>query len=328
MIISPQSVNYLITDKKELDHKFFLKLAKIKGLDVSDLLRKNLSNYFSGKHKQSETTLNIIKNFFKLLVDNKQYSKKIDSVNLLDEIDLSTSKSQYKWIESIYSDFFNGANIENSFLRHEVNKTFEGLYEIITLKENGALDVEIEKELSINKLLPKIDYSDSLFLEIENKTNVFNLDLLLYYFACIDADREERDVSSIQVMFDCLLQDITNGKFQSSFALYISIIKLYNKKNEKITDKEIAELYDMDMRDFYFYKSGKRTLPPKTIALIIEQGHSIYFMALFWSKLIIPFSKNNDSRLKIINKINLYPKLLDIAKAEFCNFKRQKTGHD
>ncbi len=226
-------------------------------------------------------------------------------------------------------DFFKSAKIENSFLANEVNNTFKGLYELITLKEKGASSVKMEKELSRSKLLPKIDYSDSLYLEIDNRVNVFSLDLLLYYFACIAVDSEEIDATSIKVMFDYLLQEVTNttnGEFQSPFACYISIIKKHHK-NEKITDKEIAEIYGMDMRDFYFYKSGKRALPIKIIALIIEQGHMIYFMTLFLIKLITPFSKDIDSRLKIINKINFYPKLFEIAKAEFCDFEMKKTGH-
>jgi len=59
---------------------------------------------------------------------------------------------------------------------------------------------------------------------------------------------------------------------------------------------------------------------------MIEQGHTLYFMTLFWTKLITPFSEDIDSKLRIFNKIKLYSKIFDIAKAEFCNFERKKEG--
>lgn len=334
MIISLEAITYFLTGKQKIDSPLIMKLAKIKEIKISDSMRKNIGNLLSCRHRPSETTLKNITSLLKEIVNNKQFSDKIDNVSLLDEIDLSTPELQLKHMETGYLDFFKSANSENSFLANEVNKTFKGLYELlITLKENGTLEVEIEeieKELSESKLLPKIDYSDSLYLKIENKVNSFSLDLLLYYFACIAVDNKEGDASLIQVMFDYLLQELTNAtnrKFKSPFACYISIIKLHNKK---ITNEKIKEVYDIGDREFYFYKSGKRTPPPKIIALMIEQGHMLYFMTLFWTKLIVSFSVDVNARQEIMNKINLYPKLFDIAKVEFCDFERQnkKTGHD
>lgn len=336
IIISLEAIIFFLTGKKEIDHKSIMKLAKFKEIEVSNSMRKNLENLFSCRHRPSETTLKNITLLLKDIVNNKQFSDKIDNlefrnVSLLDEIDLSTPELQLKYMETGYLDFFKSTNSENSFLANEVNKTFKGLYELITLKENGALEVEIEKELSESELFPGIDYSDSLYLKIENKVNCFSLDLLLYYFACIAVDSEERDASVIQVMFDYLLQELTNatnGEFKSPFACYISIIKLYNKK---ITNEDIKKAYDIGDREFYFYKLGERTPPLKTIASIIEEGHTLYyFMTLFWTKLIASFSVDVNARQKIMNKINLYPKLLDIAKVEFCDFERKnkKTGHD
>ncbi len=96
MIISPETILYFLTGKQTIDHKLIIKLAKLKGVKVSDSMRKNIRNFLLCRNKPSETTLKNITLLLKDMVNNKQYSDKIDNISLLDEIDLSTPELKYK----------------------------------------------------------------------------------------------------------------------------------------------------------------------------------------------------------------------------------------
>ena len=79
MILKLESINYLLTGNFAPDHKVILKAAKLKGIEVPDSIRKNLSNICAGKN-QSETTVNNLKIFLRNMINNDEFEESIDSI--------------------------------------------------------------------------------------------------------------------------------------------------------------------------------------------------------------------------------------------------------
>lgn len=325
MILSPESINFFLTGKRYLDHKAILKFAKLRDLKVSDSLRKNLSNNFAG-YNQSETTISNIKSFLKKLIDNELFEKSIDDIGSSEKLNLSTPALRLKHIQSHYDMFFKSAQMEKSFLFHELNKTFNGLKKIISLKESGALESSIELKINQGELFPRINFCDSLFLEVKNKVPPFNFDLLLYYFACLDVEDKFVGKTPFQLFLEYLLIDITSEetiKLKSTFEYYTLVVKYFHKnEGKKITDQEISQFLGMTVREFYLHKSGERNLQLKTIKIITKNGHFIYFTIRFFLNLITLFLRPTNTRSLIIDKINNYPNLISNATVEFKSIEK------
>lgn len=330
MILKLESINYLLTGNFAPDHKVIMKVAKLKGLKVPDSIRKNLSNNYAGKN-QSETTVNNLKIFLRNMFNNDEFEENFDSICSSELIDVSTPILRLDYIISEYNVFFKSIKMDKSFIFHELNKIFFGLKELILLKENGASDQDIEIRLKKGEGFPNIGFEDSLFLEIENKVPAFNFDLLLYLFACLDAEYEFRNKSPFQVFLEQINIDFDSGdnvNLKPPFAYYILAVKyFYEMEGKVITDSQLSNDLGITQREFYFYISGERKPSFKVVSSIIENGHPIYFIIIFWVSILEPFSKEKKTMGLLIDKINNYLSFLKIAREQFYKSNsKQKVG--
>jgi hypothetical protein len=312
--------------KRELGYKEILKFAKFRGLKISDSFRKNLDNSFSGCN-QSKTTTSNIKLFFKKLINIELFEKIMDDIDLPKIMDLSIPTLRLKHLKSGYDIFFKSAEMEKSFLFYELNKTFNDLKQMISLKESGVSESSIELKISQGELFSRVNFDDSLFLAIENKVESFNFDLLLYYFACLGVEDKVVDKTPFQLFLEYLLIDLVSEetiKIKSPFEYYTLVVKnFYKNDNKKITNQKISKVLGMTDREFYHHKSGKRNLQPKAIKIIIKNGHFFYFKIIFIVDLVTPFLKHAIGRTLIIDKIKSYPDFITKAKVELKTFENR-----
>jgi len=329
MIISSEAITWFLIGKK-IDNKTILKLAKYQGLDISDSLRKNISNSFLQKHKQSPTTTNTIKSLVKDMVNNSEFSAEIDDFDISAKIHLSTPELNIEYIESGYTVFFRNAHIEDSYTVNEIKRIFKILKKICSLQKDGVSSSIIEKEILDDTVYSKINIKDGIWIDIREKEiihGVFSLNLVLYLFACVDVQNEQNGMFIIQLMFENLLSDIESAdkkRLNSAFEYYVYIFKFFlDKEGEKSTDIEMARRLDMEPRNYFFYKSGGRAVPLSKIESILDNGGFLYYIVVFWKRLIEEHIKDSESKLLILSLLKEYPKYLNIAQLQFNNYKNK-----
>lgn len=326
MIISPEAITWFLIGKK-VDDKTLFRLAKYQGIIVPGSLRKSISNSFLQKGKQSYTTINNIKGFVKEIVNDRQFSTEVDNFDFSSKIDLSTPELNIEYIESGYSSFFRATNFGDNFFRYEIKNIFKIIKKIFSSENDDESRGILEKEILENGVFSEINLSNSIWIDIREKGiihGVFSLNLVLYLTACADVQNKENGIFKIQIMLENLLSDIEgtdNKTLCSAFKYYILTLKYFlNKNGEKSTDAEIAELLDMELREYYLYKSGERNIPPKKMNSIIEVGDFFYHTIVFWKKLIEIHIQEPESKQLIVNLLNEYPKYLEIAQAQFNKY--------
>jgi len=314
MIISIEGIYYLLTGRPNIDHQLFIDWVKLKGDEkVLDSTRKNLSNYFSKKHRTSETTKIIINDkLSKLLMPSG------DKFDFLEPVDVSTPELALEHMESGYKNIFREGGWENSLLAKEVAKTFTCLRKAQQMNAEGMLTEEACYEIFQGGLFSKIDYANCLSLETPHFK--CHLDLLLYFFACLDVDSAEGQ-PYLQMFFDALNSDSekTNfeGGFRPPFAYYLEILKEDLKlRGEGFTEEDVAKKFGNDVRTVYFNKSGGRGLTWETKKWLLANGHLLYFMIVFWMNLINEFTADTKIMSSIMAKISEYPKVRKIAQCE------------
>jgi len=326
MIISTEAIYWFLTGKK-VDDKTIFKLAKYQKVDVSDSLRKNVTNSFLKKHKQSVSTEKIIRIFFKNMTIGSKFNKEIDSLGFSSKLDLSTFDSNLKYIESGYSYFFEGSGLEDSFINYEIKKIFKVLSNIISLLENGTPEKEIEGILLNNELFSKLDLINGVWVDMNDKGIIhrkFSLNLLLYLCACIDVNNGRNEHSILKLIFYYLLSDINalSPEFKLAFRYYISIIQDLEKINgNDLSFSDIAKLLGIDdKRTFNYYKSGKRNVSVKHMNNVLYHGDVLYHLIYFWGNFLNQAPKNNDERSIIVNALTEYPQYYGLALSNFNHY--------
>jgi len=314
MIISLNSIVKYVSQKDDTNHQLLIDLVKLIGGDVPDLMRKNLANASSGKHRQTETTKKNINRWL------NEVLMPLDDIDLYERWDVSTPELTYIHHERQYMAFFHNLGVDDSFLVKELKKAFLGMSEINQLIKDGASKEELKPKLFCGELFPKVNYENNLNLEINIKgiADLFSLDWLLYFFGCIDVQNQS-DVSYLQLMFEAFDNDIkVDGALKPPFFYYVDILKVYFKTNDMdSTNEAIAEDLNIDVRDIYRYKSGKRTPSLNAKKSIIKNRDFIYYMICFWVNLINEFSADTKIMMTIMAKISEYPRFQKIAKIEY-----------
>ncbi len=200
MIISTEAIIFFFIGKI-LDEKMIVEFAKYCGIKISDSDRKNMENAFSRKHKSTPTTeiniKNIIKNIIKYLFNKcikedmafEDFTKEIDDCDFSSKIDLSTPELNLEYINSGYELFFKSAGLEKDFIAYEVNNISDAFLEIILFQKDGASNQELKKAWETNDVLSIFNFDTDLHIDItacKVVHGVFNLNVLLYLFACLE----------------------------------------------------------------------------------------------------------------------------------------------
>jgi hypothetical protein len=331
MIISPEVILFLINDKK-FDDKSILNLARFHNIKVPEYLRKNLENSFSEKHVPSKTTIVNIVNFLKELTMNSDIIN-IEEFDFLEKIDLSTPKLNLDYLESSYESFFIPAELEGSFINHEIKEIFKVLSDVLVQKEDGEDNIAIEKKILQNKLLSQLDLQNDALVDLSSIGLIhgkFSLNTLLYICGCIDVNNGENDYSNFQWIFDTLLEDVASPKgLESSFKYYVMFLKyIYLKQGKKISFEKIAEILYIEVKSFDRYKGihrkDHRKVNIKHINAIIDNGGIAYFFISFWRNFLSKFASKGDPRDSITHYVNNYQQFYKIAKMNFNIYSKQK----
>ena len=201
MIIRMMTIYWLVTGKHDIDDKFFLNIAKFKKIDVSGSFRKNLANAFLGNNRSTETTKTVLN-----MTVNKWLEPNI-KFDLWEKVDVSTPELAYELHEQMYKDYFQCSGHGKTFLEFEVKKAFLGIRKLHQSVLKGASKEELRIKLDHCGLLPKINHTENLSLEIKLRSisDVSSLDWLLYFLACMEADK---CFSYCQLMFDAFNHDL------------------------------------------------------------------------------------------------------------------------
>lgn len=317
MVISPEAIVWIITGKS-LDDKALIKMARYFEVEVPDWLRKNITNAFSRKHVQTNTTIIAIKNFFKKLIRQSHIAAEIDELDFASEITLSSNNAHLKFIEEQYSSFFNAANLEHGFFRHEISIIFDAFYQLTELKKE-----EIEDHLNKDQLLSQLNFNDDLFIDLgtdEIIHNKFSMNLLLYLSACIEISASKNEGIAFKGIFDRIMLDI--NQLKSPFNYYVSLYFKghYSDGDKKLSYDHIAEKLKMDLKTFSRYMRGEREVESRFIKSIIEHGGLQYFYICFWVKLSKKLAKTDEIRLFLTRSLNSYPYYCDLASSSFNKF--------
>ncbi|MES2502299.1 MAG: hypothetical protein V4545_06805 [Pseudomonadota bacterium] len=322
MIISPDAITWLLIGKT-IDDKTILKLAKLRNVEISDSLRKNIANSFSNKHIQSRTTINGIKDFFKKLIPHSSFHMEIDQLDLYSQVRISNTKESLIYIESGYVQFFEATKTEDSFISSEISKIFTTLYDMVAQKDGGISTNDIENFLLKDDLLSQLDLDNDLYIDLgvnEVIHNKFSLNLLLYLCACLDVNNGRNEYSNFQLIFVKLLSDI--DKLKSPFYYYVMSIKeIFVKHGRQLSTEKLCEKLDIEPKSFSRYMNGTRKVHIKHIGSIIERGDILYFCIAFWVNLLVKLCKTDEIRLLFIESLKRYPQYFDIALLNFHKFK-------
>ncbi|MGJ8685739.1 MAG: hypothetical protein ACSHWW_14000 [Nonlabens sp.] len=321
MIISPDFITWLITGST-IDDKTILKLAKLQGFEISESLRKNLSNCFHQKHNPSQKTVSNIKYFFKELITIDSFQNEIDQLDISLPIKISTTEETLSYLESSYALFFEAAKLENGFLNIEVKNIFRFLLYFSEQEAKGVAPFELESILLKDELFQNFDPKNDRYIKHSVKGVIrgqFSLNLLLYLCACmeLELDKEWKDHSIFQSIFDKLIPDIKNMK--SPFYYLVSLIKDFAAINgNKLSNEKISEILDIEPKSFTRYIQGTRKVHVKHMRVIIHSVRLAYFYIIFWRNLLEIISKDNE--LLFIDCLNKYQKYRDIALKNYEKF--------
>lgn len=320
MIISTDVVAWLLKGRV-IDDKTILSFAKLKNIEISDSLRKNLSNSFLKKHVQSKTTNDVIKSFFKELIPIDSFHKEIDQLDASTQIKISSLKDSLSLLESGYSKFFEAAKLDDSFVRSELRKIFQALYDLVEQQENGISDEGLEIELFKYELFQQLDLKNDLYIDHGVKEIIhkqFSLNILLYLCACLDLNEGRRRYSTFQEIFETLIPDI--GDLRSPFFYFVLLIRDFHSRNgNELSSEKISELLDIEPKSFSRYIKGTRKVHLKHMDSIMVDGGFIYFYIVFWGNFLERFSKNNE--ILVTDFLNKYPQYYEIALLNFEKFK-------
>ncbi|MDH5651283.1 MAG: hypothetical protein OEZ39_05365 [Gammaproteobacteria bacterium] len=267
MIVSPEQIFWLITGDR-LGDKIILRLAKSRGVNVSGALRKNLKNYFNGKHKQSETTVKSIRHFISKVTG-------MEDASLNSNINLQL----INYIEEGYAVFLKALKLNGSFICKELTALFDALKLARQLYANKDLTEENIKMLCLNDdLLKWFDFDDDNYFDIGNTGvfgAVFSLNITLYIAASFElsiGSYREKDSIGKEVLVK-ILGDIKNNKAKHPFAYLVYFWKRQTGK----TDECMAESLGIDVRQFYRFKESKHIKNHDLINSISRTGGIMYF---------------------------------------------------
>lgn len=273
MIISTEAIVWFLIGKN-IDDKTLFKLARQRNICIEDGLRKNISNSFFRKHVQSKTTITSIKSFFKKLVGVSYFHEKIDQVDFSSEIRLSSFEQNLEYIENGYSCFFEGANLEDSFVGLEINKIFRTLFDIFAQVEKGLPIENFEETLLKDALFSQLDLRNDIYIDLGASEVVhkrFSLNLLLYLCACLDVNDGESKDSIFRLIFEALMADI--NKFKSPFHYFVLLFRDYHSRNgQELSFEKISEQLDIEPKSFSRYMKGERNVHIKHIDSLMNHG--------------------------------------------------------
>ena len=153
MIISLNAMYRLVTQKDDAGHQRFIDLAKLFGHEVPDSVRKNLTNAFSGKHRQSETTKSNLNRWL-----NGTFMPHVD-IDLYERSGISTPELAYVHHERDYKAAFENLGPKESFLVKELKKAFSGMRRLDQLVKKGASKETIKHEICSGVFFPKLTSS-------------------------------------------------------------------------------------------------------------------------------------------------------------------------
>ena len=328
MIISSEAIYWFLSGKK-IDHRILVKLAKYKGHNISDSLRKNIANSLSGKHQQSETTKKSILDFLKVLTVGSNFFDELTTNDISSPIDLGDAESNMAYIESGYNQFFQSTKLEGSFICKEVNEIFKVLRNTLPNSSERISDAAAEKMLLDSDLLSALELNNSLSLDISNvgiTHGIFNLNLLLYLFACLELGDGKNTETVFPYLFEEIFSDTIYSKniLRPAFCHYASFLKFLSKKNgEELSDAKLAKKLDIELRDYYHYKAGDRVIPIKKLNHILERAGTIYFCTNFWTNLIVKFATNEENTALLRSNFKRYPGYFKIAQSRHDIFVKQ-----
>ncbi|MCX7068720.1 MAG: hypothetical protein NTW85_13660 [Methylococcales bacterium] len=333
MIISPETVIWLITRKKSVNP---LKLLKIHGIELTGLdkekvenERKNIENILNEKHKPTVKTIETFKNVVEILI--RATSKKFGNEDIAEkQIQRIRDYSQPKnWtildslnkVESDYDDFFQYPNFKNSFIYSEIKqgvKIFRECWNIYleTESDNAAFDY-----LYNNDLFKALNLKDSITFDLSCfKIGGFNLNFTLYLIACMES--EYHDKSLFSPVIKTMLSDIENGSFseKSPFKYFTDL----SKEDTGLSFEDMSEKLCMDERTFYRYRAGKTAVNIKYTANIINKSGLIYYIIVFIKGLLsntVLIAQENQFKENIINIFREYDTYYEIAKSRFTEYK-------
>lgn len=324
MIISTDAITWLLIGKA-VDDKTIFKLAKLRNVEISDSLRKNITNSFSKKHDQSRTTKNGIKGFLKQLIPIGSFHKEIDQLDIYSQIRILNTKDSLSYLKSGYAQCLEAAKLEDSFIGSEISKIFTTLFDLVAQQDGGISTNDIENFLFKDDLLSRLDLENDLYIDLgvnEVMHKKFSLNLLLYVCACLDVNNGRNEYSVFQLIFEKLLSDM--DKLKSPFYYYVVLIKeLYLRHGVKVSIAQLREKLDIEPKSFSRYMNGDRKIHIKHIDSIMEHGDFLYFCIVFWVNLLVRFCKTDEIRLLFIASLNRYPQYFDIA---LLNFNKSKIN--
>ena len=324
MIISPDFITWLITGSI-IDDKTILKLAKLQGFEISESLRKNLSNCFHQKHNLSQTTVSNIKYFFKELIPIDSFQKEIDQLDISVPLKISTTEESLSYLESSYASFFEAAKMKDGFLNTEIKNIFRFLLYFSEQEAKGVAPIELESILLNDELFQDFDLKNDVSVKHSVKGIIpkhFSLNLLLYLCACLELDEGGEKYLIFQRIFDKLIPDIKSLK--PPFYYFITLIKDYAAVYEnKLSNDKISEILGIEPKSFTRYIQGTRKVHAKHTRVIIDSVGLAYFYIVFWRNLLAYVSKSNEQLF--INHLNKYPKYRVIALKNYEKFKGNLT---
>lgn len=322
MIISTDAITCLLIDKT-IDDKTIFKLAKLQNIEISDSLRKNLTNFFSNKHVQSRTTLKGVKAFLKDLVPIDSLHKDIDQLDFHSQTIISNLRDSLIYLESGYVQFFEVAKLNDSFVCSEIRGLFRTLFNLAAQKDDEIPTKDIMRLLLKEDLMSKLDLENDIYFDLSEGGVVhkkFSLNLLLYLCACLDVNNGRNDHSTFQLIFERLLSDI--DKLKAPFYYYVELIKAISLRHGVALSKEkLCEILNIEPKSFSRYMNGARKVHIKHIGSIMDNGDFLYFCVLFWVNLLVKFCKTDQIRLMLVESLNRYPLYYDIALLNFHKFK-------
>jgi len=283
MIISPDQIFWFIYNRKKLDEKIFLKIAKSRGIEVSDSLRKSINNTFKSRNRPSGTTIKSIINLLTKIIPG--HNLPTDEQTFLTDVQFSNPQELLDHIESEYNLFFEKSYLESSFLAVEIKQIFVALRKMLEAYDGS--EVSFLSNIQTDSTFTEIfDLDHDLFIDM-NASDVFgfktlSLNITIYILFCLELSyyEPEQIVRERQVnrIFNQLIADRIGGNKKQPFWYYTDVLR----EEHDWSFEYISEKLDIELSTFNYYRTGGRKIVNiQHISSIWENDGFFYFVAVF-----------------------------------------------
>ncbi len=326
-MMSTETITWIMTGKKYVSPLKLFKLLEIELPEQVANQRKNIENMLNNKHQPTAKTIKTFKWVVEILITemSKKFGyrdiaeKQIQKIRDNPQRKITTFLDGLNKIESGYDDFFQFPDLKNLFVYHEIKQGFKILRECLTIYTGTESEKDVLDYLHSNEIFNILNLKDSKTFTFDDSYGMggFNLNVTLYFIACIES--EYSDKSLLSIIIKKMLSDIENGNFSKNvpFKYYTDLCKKYSG----LSFNEMAEILDMDDRAFDRYRAGKVAYPYNLKTGLIYYI-IVFIKGLFLNTLcLIEKEKYPECYESIKNIFCKYDEYCEIAKSRFIEYK-------